>query len=193
MKAKRPTAGSNSASLTSPKAPIRNPDRLGSMIRRGLWLLLTVTLLEIVGIIYFLRLTGPAGMLAILGFMAVGAYLFSTLGRNTLARTAQFANGQAHDEHLAKDQIRLVSAVFMFMPGPISTIMGLLLLVPQLGRYARNRVLETPVGQSLVKLSNFNLGRRPGARSDAIEVDLVRHDNVQEQGSRTEITQNSGD
>ena len=143
------------------------------MLRKAFWIVASLLLAEIVVFVLLGRALGPVPVFLIVFGTSVAAWFWiSTLrGRDDI------------------DTGGLVATIILAIPLPISTMMGLLGLVPSIRRYAKEQVLKTPLGTKVSHLAATLRGLDPNRRRNVINVDLVREDD----GEHRSKTLNPGD
>ncbi len=105
-----------------------------------------------------------------LGFLPTVAILLgTTIGA---AVTKEFIAERIKSEFSLR-----VTIILLLVPLPISTILGILGLVPPIRRYAEHQVIKTPLGSKISNIATVLRDvRQPSRRSDVIDVDVVEDD-----------------
>lgn len=131
------------------------------MIKKGFWFIATLILLEIIVLAISVRLLGFLPTMAII--------LGTTIG-------AAFAKEFIGDRIKSEFSLRVVITLLL-VPLPISTILGILGLVPPIRRYAEQQVIKTPLGSRISRIATALRDiKQPSRRSDVIDVDIVEED-----------------
>ena len=128
------------------------------------WLLFLYPWLELWSLIQLgIETTLAVAMLWVLAALIVGGAMIRWAGRNSLQRLAQAsAGGTLPQQLLMADVAVILSGLLLAIPGLVSDLLAILILVPPLRRLAAG--LWTPHLRS----STFHAGS-PGGREDIIE------------------------
>ena len=131
------------------------------MLKRGFWFVASFLLLEILIFAISVRFVGFLPTIAIILGTTIGAAL-----------AKEFIADRIKSEFSLR-----VAITLLLVPLPISTIVGVLGLVPPIRRYAEHQVIKTPLGSRISRIATaLRDMTQPGHRSDVIDVDAVEDD-----------------
>ena len=125
------------------------------------------------------KLTGIFyALLLLLLLMALGMFLFRRAGLSRFkTMQEQLQRGQPLDSQNMPSVSRLISGLLLVIPGFITSIIGLLLLIPQINRWLVNLIFK----KALLRASPHQ-GTGPRASGRIIDLDTATNDELKDKG-----------